>query len=138
MHLAAQRVFQILVGKRVKLFQHAIHAAFADSVQAVGRGSHGREADLVKAEVLFQVAEDPDDVGDAAGERDARGDGPRTVVLNQGLHARGDDVITAVAVGEDAELIVQFGRAIHADGHADAVLGEELDDGRRRAAWRWW
>ena len=87
-HLAAQRIFQPLVGENVKLFQHAVHAFLVDGVQAVGRGGHGRKADLVKAEILFQMAEDSHHIGDAGGQRYARRDRPRPVIRDQRPHPR--------------------------------------------------
>jgi len=50
------------------------------------------------------------------------------VALDEGADAGLDDVVAAAAVGEDAELVVHFLGAIHADGDADVVLGEEPDD----------
>ena len=79
-----------------------------DGVKLVGRGGDRREADFVKSKVLFQMAEDAHDVGDAGGEGHTRGDRPRPVILDQRADLRLDDVVAAAAVGEDAELIVQL------------------------------
>ena len=51
---------------------------------------------------------------------------------DQRAHPGLDDVVAALAVGEHAQLVVQFRRAVHADRHADAVLGKKLDDRRRQ------
>ena len=115
--------------QHLELVEHAVHAALVDGVEAIGRRGDGREADLVEAQVVLQMAVDAEHVGDARGERDARGDGPRAVACDQRADAGLDDVVAAAAVGEDAELVVQFLGAIHADRHADVVFGEELDDG---------
>ena len=109
-----------------------------DGVELIRRSGDRREADLVESQILLQVAENPDHIGDARGERDARRDGPGAMVLDQRAHPRLDDVVAAAAVGEDAQLIVHLLGTVHADGDADVVLGEELDDRRASAAWRWW
>ena len=64
-HFAAQRILQILVGQHVELFQHAVHARLVDGVQPIGRRSDRREADFVEAEILLQMPEDADHIGDA-------------------------------------------------------------------------
>ena len=100
--------------------------ALADGVQAIGRGGDGRESDLVEAQVVLQVAIDAPHVGDAGGERDARGDRARAVAASSSRTLRRDDVVAAAAVGEDPQRVVHLRRTIHADGHADAVLRQEL------------
>ena len=54
------------------------------------------------------------------------------MVGDQSADARLDNVVTAAAVCKHAQLVLQIGRAIHADGHADMVLGKELDNRRRQ------
>ncbi len=54
------------------------------------------------------------------------------MTCDQRLDSRRDDVIASLAVREDPQFVVQVGRAIHADRHADLVLGEKLDDGGRQ------
>ena len=100
-----------------------------DGVELIGRSGHRRETDLVKSQVLFQMAENLDYVGHTRGQRDARRNRPRAMILDQRPHSGLDDVVAARAVGENAQLVVHFLGPIHADGHADAVLREKLDDG---------
>src|SRR5580704_15899045 len=70
---SAHRIFEILLGQDMKLFQHAVHALLVDSVKLVRRRRYGREADFVKTEVLLKVSEDFNHIGDARGESDPRG-----------------------------------------------------------------
>ena len=132
MRFAAQRILQIFVGQHVELIQYAIHAGGVDGVELVGRRGDGRETYFVESQVLLQMAEDADHVGNARRERDARRDGPGAMVLDQCAHLGLDNVVAALAVGEDAQMVVHLLGAIHADGDADVVLGEKLDDGRRQ------
>ena len=81
MMLAAQREFQIFVGKHAELIQHAIHAALVDRIQTIRRCRDRRESDLVKAEVVLQMAKDPNNVRDPRGEGHPRRNGPRLVIL---------------------------------------------------------
>ena len=46
----------------------------------------------------------------------------------QRLDLRRGDVVAALAVAEDAELVLDLLRAVDRDGHADALVGEEVDD----------
>ena len=73
-HFAAQGKLQPLIRQDMKLFQHTVHAFFVDGVEPVRRGCNGRKADLVKAEIVLQVAVNPQDVGHSRGESDARRD----------------------------------------------------------------
>src|SRR5579863_4239435 len=103
---AAQREFQILVGQNVKLFQYAVHAALVDGIELIRGCSDGGEAYFVESKVLLQVPENLDYIGDSGRQGHARGNGPGTMILNQLTHFGGDDVVTAAAVGEDAQLVV--------------------------------
>ena len=131
-HLAAQRVLEVLLGQHMELAQNTVHAAFADGIEPIRRSRHRREADLVESELVLQVAVDSHDVRDAGGQRNARRDRARAVARDQRFHARCDDVVAAAAVGEDAQLVVQLRRAVHADRDADIVVREELDDRGRQ------
>ena len=115
-------------GEFAELGEDLVHAALVDGVEAVGRSGDRGEADFVKAEIVFEVAIDFEDVHGVGGHGDARGDGARVMageeLADLGLH----DVVAAAAVGEDAEVVVHFFRAVDAYGDADAVGGEKVDD----------
>ena len=106
MHLAAQRIFQVLIRQNMELLQYAVHAPLVDGVQTVGRGSHGSEPDLMESEILFQVPEDPHHIGHAIRQRHPRRDRHASGDLDQRPDSRRNNVVTAPAVGEDAQLIL--------------------------------
>src|SRR5215813_4843483 len=64
-HFAAQGILQILVGQYVELLQNMIHPAIVDGVKPIRRSRHRGEADLMKAEIVFQMTKDADDIGDS-------------------------------------------------------------------------
>ena len=86
----------------------------------------------MESEVVFQMAVDPHDVRHAGGQRHARRDRAASCDPAISAHAPGrNDVVAAAAIGEHAQLVVQIRRTVHADGHADVVVREKLDDGGR-------
>src|SRR5579883_132279 len=121
-HLAAQGVFQILAGEDMKLFQYPVHAAATDGVELVGRSSDGGEANFVESQVLLEMTEDFDDIRDTRGQRHARRNWARAVVLNQRPDSGLNNVIAAPPVREYAKLIVHFLWTVHTDGDANAVF----------------
>jgi hypothetical protein len=62
-HLSAQGVFQIFASQNVKLFEHPIHPALIDGIELVRRCRDGREADFMEAQIVLQMPEDPNHIG---------------------------------------------------------------------------
>ena len=124
MHLSAKRVSLPLFGQQMELIEHDIHASVADRIKTVRRSGYGRESDFMKPEILFQMAVNPNHIGNSGSESHARGNGPGSMIRDQSAHARRDDVVTAaVPLAKTRSLFMQFGRTIHgADGHPDAVF----------------
>ena len=65
---------------------------------------------------------------DTRAQRDTRADGIRLVPPQQHFDFRHNDVVAASPVGEDTHLVIQFAIAIDADGDANLVLREEIDN----------
>src|ERR1700730_3344257 len=74
------------------------------------------------------MAVDLEDVQGARGHGDARGDGPGVMPRKQLATLGLDDVVAAAAIREDAKLVVHLLGPVQADGDANPVFREIVDD----------
>src|SRR5947209_356135 len=104
-HFATEGIFEILVGEYVELCEYIIHPAVVDGIEPIRRSGDRREADFVEAEIILQVTEDADYVGNARSQGDSCGDRPRAMILNQVPHSGLDDIVAPAPIREDSEQI---------------------------------
>src|SRR5262249_37532425 len=82
-HFAAEGIFQMLVGQYLELGEHLIHATLVNRVKPVRRGGYRRETDFVEAQIVLQVPEDSNHIGDTRGQGDTCRDRTSAMILNQ-------------------------------------------------------
>src|ERR1051326_5841244 len=92
MMLTTQRVLQVFLCELCELLQHHIETVRPDRVQAHMRCGDGRKSYLVETEVVLQVTEDSQHVRGLRGQRHPRGNGARSMPLEQLPDFRFDDV----------------------------------------------
>src|SRR5882762_5515869 len=125
---AAKSEGKIFLGKFAELRENIIHARYSDGGQAIRGRGYRSEADFVEAEIVLQVAINLEHVHSLRGHGYPGGDWPGVMTSEKFAHFRLDNVVAAAAIGEDAEGVIHFFGSIEANGYADFVGGQIIDD----------
>src|SRR5712672_1290889 len=126
--LAAKGKGKVFLRQFAELREDVIHARHTDGIQAIGGRGYGSEAHFVETEMVFQVTVNLEHVHGLRSHSHARGDRPGVMASEEFAHFRLDNVVAAAAIGEDAERVIHFLGSVEANGYADFVGGQIIDD----------
>ena len=122
-----QRRFEKVPGEIAELRQQMIEAAVRDRVITPRRRGNRRKADFPEAELLGEMVIDLANVQRLLRQGHPGADRTRSMPGEQRLDLRRRNGVAAGAVVEDAELVLHLLRTVDRDGHANALVGKELD-----------
>src|ERR1017187_727946 len=117
-----ERGLQKVCSQRAELLQHSVETRLLDRILRAWRGSNRREPNVPESNLFRQMFVDFTDVEGLRSEGDARANGTATMPLQQFLDFRSDDIVTAFAVAEDAELVLHLLRPIDRYGDTHSIF----------------
>src|SRR6267378_4965428 len=129
---AAKSEGKIFLGKFAELRENVIHARHSDGVQAIRGRGYRSEADFVETQIVFQVPVNLEHVHGLRGHGYPGGDWAGVMASEEFTNFRLDNIVAAAPIGEDAECVIHFLGPIEADGYADFVGGQIIDNGRSK------